>query len=596
MNTPTQTEIQTKKTTGNKLCLWEVAPHICIQLKDKEDGFKYTAGSGLLIPFIDGSLKRICSAFHNSRPKSTQSRTPRNVLKTIEGRAKQIQIIESKIGIKTPSDWYDQNVDQSFDICPGLKRYGRSIDVLIEAYKIIDPTFEWKIYKFNTSPFGFWDSIYNCINWFKDLEQHYKCYCLKDWINFAKTNELSNNIRNFYGSTILGGVRTNKDSIRFDGNSYQLIQFFCLKLYNQTCKPWEWPRMPQGEWNKDTVQIDFIKWIEEKENIVCIDGWYSKGNADLFLKYGASYLIHIVYKGWTDFLCKKHPLYKFNIFKFGMVPHGSWSNIEFRKKFIFHCESEENINGLSDWIKLPIRDILERNGGRGLVALYNNSPIDAFIDCYASAYPHININRNDFRMPNNYFNDISNQIYEIKNIEKKYQFKDAIDWYKCASKQFFIDNNLESLISNQYGGNYKNALISIYSQINPPVILDSVLFDSKSSSGEKIITLILQQLQISFEREWYCNINPCVYNAKCFFDFKLNHNPILIEYHGEQHYKNINWSGSLTKDEMDNNLEQVKLRDEYKRTWAKDNGYLLIEIPYWYDTEDKIKEIIEKQI
>lgn len=602
MLVPDQTEIQQKKLTGNKPCLWEVDPILCKTLIDREDGFKYTAGSGCIIAFVDG-YKRICSVFAKSRPKSLIKKNEKGRLQTPEGRAIEIEKIEKIENITSPSDWYKKDVGKLFkSFGSGLLRYdplGKSsgVRVLIETYKIIDPNFEWEIYKFSKTPARYWDSLDNCISWYKNLEKNYKCFSLKDWITFAQNNNLADKIRDFYGATILGGKRNNINSIRFDANPYQLIQFFCFQLYNQTCQPWEWPKMPEGEWEKQSIQIDFIKFIEEKEVMLTLEDWYTKGNSNLFIKYGASHLINVLYSGWIDFICKMHPLYKFNVYRFGMVPHGSWSDIEFRKNFILHCEKEEKIiNGIDDWKKLPIKLVLERNGGRGLIALYNNVAVDAFVDNYLLVYPNVNINRNDFRMPNNYYDDINNQINEIKNIEKKYAFKDATDWYECASKQFFIDNNLESLISNQYGGNYKNALISIYSQMNPPVILDSVLFDLKSSTGEKIITLILRQLQISFEREWCCNINPCVYNARCFFDFKLNHKPILIEYHGEQHYKNINWSGSLTKDEMDNNLEQVKLRDEYKRTWAKDNGYLLIEIPYWYDTEDKIREIIEKQI
>lgn len=64
------------------------------------------------------------------------------------------------------------------------------------------------------------------------------------------------------------------------------------------------------------------------------------------------------------------------------------------------------------------------------------------------------------------------------------------------------------------------------------------------------------------------------------FDFFVNN--ILIEFDGRQHYEFV--GGYFTLEDF----EKLKLRDEYKNNWCKENNIPLIRIPY-YD-EDKISD------
>ena len=100
----------------------------------------------------------------------------------------------------------------------------------------------------------------------------------------------------------------------------------------------------------------------------------------------------------------------------------------------------------------------------------------------------------------------------------------------------------------------------------------------KKSKGEQIISNILRENNIVFEKEYYFEDLLTPNGDFLRFDFKIGNN--LIEYQGIQHYKPIEFFGGE---------EQFKIQQEYnemKRQYCKENNFNLIEIPY-YDI-DKI--------
>lgn len=57
------------------------------------------------------------------------------------------------------------------------------------------------------------------------------------------------------------------------------------------------------------------------------------------------------------------------------------------------------------------------------------------------------------------------------------------------------------------------------------------------------------------------------------FDFYINEDNYLIEYDGEQHFKDTNGFFKTT-------LEEIQKRDIFKNQWCKENNIPLIRIPY----------------
>jgi hypothetical protein len=112
------------------------------------------------------------------------------------------------------------------------------------------------------------------------------------------------------------------------------------------------------------------------------------------------------------------------------------------------------------------------------------------------------------------------------------------------------------------------------------------------SHGEKVIDSILFHRGDRFERQ--VRFDDCKYLRHLPFDFLVrlpNGEPVLIEYHGEQHYKPGHWGSSKTDEERIIRLEKIQKRDQIKEQYARDNGVPLLVIPYW--DIDKIEILIE---
>ncbi|WEA58251.1 hypothetical protein [Pediococcus pentosaceus] len=114
----------------------------------------------------------------------------------------------------------------------------------------------------------------------------------------------------------------------------------------------------------------------------------------------------------------------------------------------------------------------------------------------------------------------------------------------------------------------------------------------KQSRGEKLITNILETLNIPFESQK--RFDSCRHKLPLPFDFYVN-DSFLVEFDGEQHFKPADFSGRGAE-WADKSFKSGQLRDNIKTQWAKDNGIPLVRIPYteFDDIEQIIKDNIEK--
>lgn len=93
-----------------------------------------------------------------------------------------------------------------------------------------------------------------------------------------------------------------------------------------------------------------------------------------------------------------------------------------------------------------------------------------------------------------------------------------------------------------------------------------------NSKGNAEIEQLLQKYNIEYQNEYLIQYKKHNYR----FDFAiLEEQQItrLIEFDGEQHYKEI----SLFRDD----LKTIQQRDQEKNQWAKENNIPLVRIPYW---------------
>lgn len=114
----------------------------------------------------------------------------------------------------------------------------------------------------------------------------------------------------------------------------------------------------------------------------------------------------------------------------------------------------------------------------------------------------------------------------------------------------------------------------------------------RSSKGEHKIEECLKELKINYEYQY--SFPDCKYKNPLFFDFMIciNNKIALIEFYGEQHYKNINFGSNNTIF----NFEEIHKRDEIKKEYCKKNNIPLLVISYdeYSNTKEKIKDFVAK--
>lgn len=125
---------------------------------------------------------------------------------------------------------------------------------------------------------------------------------------------------------------------------------------------------------------------------------------------------------------------------------------------------------------------------------------------------------------------------------------------------------------------------------------------SKSfSTGEYLVNSILTDLNIDFEKE-FSVVNKIkgrtTDRVRIDFEFNYKNKEYWIEYNGEQHYKLVEpfISRSIKNGSRDDmklyHIQQLQ-RDKNVRDYCKENGIILIEIPYTYKRYDILKPILE---
>lgn len=110
----------------------------------------------------------------------------------------------------------------------------------------------------------------------------------------------------------------------------------------------------------------------------------------------------------------------------------------------------------------------------------------------------------------------------------------------------------------------------------------------KESNGEANIRRYLTEKGISFERQK--TFKGLVYEKPLRYDFYIPEHNILIEFQGEQHYKPIPVFGG------EESFRKQCERDSLKRKYANNNKIRLIEIPYTYDSYEKVSNLLDSTI
>ena len=124
--------------------------------------------------------------------------------------------------------------------------------------------------------------------------------------------------------------------------------------------------------------------------------------------------------------------------------------------------------------------------------------------------------------------------------------------------------------------------------------------NNNSSKLQEKVNQYINSLGYKINTECNCTIIPKNPKTKFNlpFDNEIEELKLIIEVNGRQHYDEISsnskWLNGKTAKEY---LHNRKLKDRYKKIFAKSQGYFYLEIPYWCDDyKESWKDLINNKI
>lgn len=187
-----------------------------------------------------------------------------------------------------------------------------------------------------------------------------------------------------------------------------------------------------------------------------------------------------------------------------------------------------------------------------------------------NAFISSNIRCRHCRIKEHNINQRKSHIDFVKEVQNKYG-----NDYEILGN--YVNSKTKILVKHKCGEKWK---------IKPTHLLTRDMCPKcKNSIGEKYVSKYLDNLGIKYEIQK--KFKDLKFKKSLSYDFYLPKYNILIEYQGLQHYKPIESFGG-----METYKSQVK-RDTIKRNYAKNNGYILIEISYKYKYYNAIKTYLD---
>jgi hypothetical protein len=111
------------------------------------------------------------------------------------------------------------------------------------------------------------------------------------------------------------------------------------------------------------------------------------------------------------------------------------------------------------------------------------------------------------------------------------------------------------------------------------------------SKGETAIREYLVRRQIPHKPQW--GQRKAGLPSRYAFDFAVNRNGAfwLIEYHGQQHYRPINFGSKKDWAKYRQFIDAIR-RDDFKKRWCRDRHKNLLVIPFW--EFDRVEAILDQ--
>lgn len=225
-----------------------------------------------------------------------------------------------------------------------------------------------------------------------------------------------------------------------------------------------------------------------------------------------------------------------------------------------HCKNEEKKQKQFQEIK----ELMMKEGYELLEKEYINNSIPMKVKCHFGHEFYIT----------------SANFKKGRRCSECYKFKKLTYEYVC---DFFAEEGYEVISNNYVSANDKLKVKCPHGHIfkisYAKFYTGRRCSQCKKSSGEQEVEKVLKKHNIDYKYQFA--FKNCKKIMPLPFDFYLPQQNVLIEFDGEQHFKENRFKGTKLKD--------IQERDNIKTNYCKDNNIKLIRIPYWdFDKTEKI--------
>lgn len=178
------------------------------------------------------------------------------------------------------------------------------------------------------------------------------------------------------------------------------------------------------------------------------------------------------------------------------------------------------------------------------------------------------------------------KIWSDKNKKSPFEYmvnSECEVWWKCLDEKH--DDYLRK-ISESNRRNFRCPQCSVLS--------------NSSLLQKSVDNYILENYSYTVLHEHECTIRPINPKTKMPmpFDNEIVELHLIIEVHGAQHYNDYFYKTFLKMSEEDANAMLLRRQeyDRYKKEYALSHGYEYLEIPYWTESDETYKQLIDEKI
>eukprot|EP01114_Cavostelium_apophysatum_P016603 TRINITY_DN4763_c0_g1_i1.p1 TRINITY_DN4763_c0_g1~~TRINITY_DN4763_c0_g1_i1.p1 ORF type:complete len:587 (+),score=113.21 TRINITY_DN4763_c0_g1_i1:111-1871(+) len=484
-----------------------------------------------------------------NQPLSIRSIRDRNGQDFIRG-------LEKDLGISEWKDWYRVSREDILNNGGGsiLTKFNNSPSFLITS---LLPHYPWKIYDFDAIPLNYWCDPNNQKEFMNVISSRLGISRWQDWYSVTRAD-----IVRAKGAGLLA---------RFNNSPSRMITSL---LPEYDWEEMDFHAVPSKFWRDAKNRLLFGKRLESRLQIKKWEDWYEITCEDIIDNGGSTLLANYYGYSPSRMITTLFPEHPWNLSMFRCAPMNYWSDSLNQRRFLDTLSKALHVEKLEDWYNVTVQDVV-RNGGSTLLAKHGHSTMSML----KTFYPNFPWKQYLFRQKKKVVWSETEARQFLEEFAAKQNIVFPSDWSK-VSKTFIKQKGGASLL-NQTGSLRKAPSLAF-----PSSDWSSILSLPNISKPQRLLHQMLLKylpdLQVNYKHPLLCHEAS---GRTMELDFFSKSHMLGIEYQGEYHYSQL-WQRC-----QDPEIRQY--RDAEKAAACRQNGIVLIAIPYWWDqTEDQLLSTI----